>query len=138
MVTRVVLAGGDLVPTLKVLLTSITGEVDQAYHEFMGVIVESIRFRDRAISDIVLMVQNLDKNLSAQYYVSTRPQMVKVVRDLAMDLFFQAESFKLYNDRGMLMYTYYRHPDPQYDDIILTGIIPLQWNGKLYEPPYPA
>lgn len=131
---RVILDGGDYTVTLKVLLSHITQDVGQAYHEFMYVIVESFRFRDRAITEIVMMVHNLDKTLESQY-TPMRDPIVKLVRDLAMSLYFQAEEHRLYNERSMLMYTYYRHPDLTFDDVVLTNIIPLEWNGRFYEPP---
>jgi hypothetical protein len=137
MLKRIVLSGGDHTVTLKALLPSLTTEPEQAYHEFMGTIVESIRYRDKAITHIVEMLQALDRNLVAQY-TRIRPQIVAVVRALAMDLFFQAEAHKLYSDRDTLMYIYCRHPDYSFDDVLLSEILPLTWNGRYYEPPlYP-
>jgi len=132
-VRRIVLTGGDDITTLKELLASITHEVVQAYHEFMAALVESIRYRDRAITGIVMMIDNLDKNLEKQY-TPMRSEIVAVVRSLAMSLYFQAEDCKLYNDKSILMYVYYRHPDFTFDDVVLSGIIPLGWNGEFYEP----
>ena len=132
-VRRIVLSGGDYITALKVLLATLTPDVMQAYHEFMAALVESIRYRDRAITGIVMMVDSLDKNLAKQY-APMRSEIVAVVRDLAMSLYFQAEEFKLYNDKSILMYVYYRHPDFAFDDVVLSGIIPLGWNGVLYEP----
>lgn len=131
---RVVLSGQDYVTTLKALLPAITSEPVQAYHEFMGVLVEAIRYQDKAIPAVVSMIKSLDANLVAQY-TPVRPQIVAVVRDLTMHLLYQAQEHQLYNDRAVLMYTYFRHPDYSFDDVMLTSILPLTWNGHLYEPP---
>lgn len=132
MLRRVVLAGGGDVTTLKVLLSSLTADVQQAYHEFMSGIIESIRYRDRAMSSAIMMLKSLDENLARQYYLH-RTQMVALVKHLVMDLMYQLEDFNLYDKEGVLMYTYYRHPDPTFPDVVLTCIIPLTWNGILYE-----
>lgn len=135
MLKRIVLPGEDFVTSLKAQLGSVTEDIEQAYHEFMHAIVEAIRFRDKAMTQIVLMVQHLDKTLTAQY-VPNRPQLVRLVRDFSMHLLFIAETYKLYNEKSMLMFTYCRHPDASFSDVLLTEILPLAWNGHLYESPY--
>lgn len=132
---RVVLTGQPFTTTLKALLPKITEHPPQAYHEFMYQLVEAIRYRDKAMQNIVALVKSLDYNLGAENYHPMRPHLVANVKELAMSMLFQAEDYELYDRRSVLMYTYFRHPDYSFDDVMITSILPLTWNGHLYEPP---
>lgn len=129
---RVVLEGNGYVDLLKSYLPYLTQDVDAAYHELMYAIIESIRYRDKAVHYMVDMYRALERNID--YGVCVKQELIATVKDFALQLYFQLENNNFYDDQGVLMFTYVRHPDPSFDDVMLTGIIQLTYNGAWYEP----
>lgn len=130
---RVILQGNGHVERLRFFLPYITDKPLVATHELLNAMVEALRYRDKAMPKIVAMVEALEDNIAP--WVACRQEIINTVKDLILDVYYQLEDYNLYDDRGMLMYTYFRHPDEQFDDIILSSIIQLTFNGQFYEPP---
>lgn len=131
---RLIIGTNGWVTKFRFLLPFLTEDVDQAFHEIMYVVVESVRYRDKAMREIVAMVKNLEHRVDI--WVTCKDEIVNTLKQLAMEVYFQAEELKLYNDDGILMYTYIPHPDPDFDDITLISIIQLTYNPSVpcYEP----
>jgi hypothetical protein len=128
---RLIINTEGWVTQFRFLLPNLTPDVDQAFHEILYVVIEAVRYRDKAMEHIVAMVKNFDTNVGV--WVNCKAQLVNALKRLALEIYFQAESLHLYNREGLLMYTYSPHPDPHFDDVVLISIPQLTWNGALYE-----
>lgn len=131
-VRRIVLEGGGFVDRLKAYLPCLTLDVDQAYHELMYAIVESLRYRDKAATKTVEMYRALERNLDSS--LGVKHALMDVVRDFTLYLYFQIENHDFYDADGVLMFTYMIHPDKNFDAVLLNSIIQLTWNGEVYAP----
>jgi hypothetical protein len=134
---RVIISSDGWVEKLRFFLPYLTTDRDEALRGILYAVVESVRYRDKAMREIVTMVKALERNLD--YGVSVKAEIVHTVKELAKEVYFQVEGLHLYNDRGVLMYTYFWNPEPTFDDIILIPIGLLTYNPSVpcYEPrPY--
>jgi lactam utilization protein B len=129
---RLMLNTGGWVTKFRFLLPFLTEDIDQAFHEILYVMIESMRYRDKAMREIVTMVKNLEQTIDV--WVTCKEEIVRTLKQLALEIYFQAEALHLYNEDGILMYTYSPHPDPHFEDVMLISVPQLTWNGALYEP----
>lgn len=140
---RILISGEGLVLKFRSLLPMLTKDVNQAFHELMYALVEAVRYRDKAMQEIVEITRNLARNVATlsvvvnEEYASAYQDIVRTVRDLALSIFYQCEEHRLYDDRGVLQFTYFPNPDPYFPDIILNGVVRLTYNPTVpcYEPP---
>jgi hypothetical protein len=132
--SRMLISGEGWIEKLRFFLPYITENVDEAFRGLMYAVVESVRYRNKAMREIVTMAQALERNVD--YGVTVKQEFVRTVKELAKEIYFQVEAFNLYNEDGILMYTYFSHPEPSFTDIILIPIIPLTYNPTVpcYEP----
>jgi hypothetical protein len=132
--TRTIITTNGWIEKLRALLPHVTDNVDEAFRGLVNAVVESVRYRDKAMREIVVMSQALEHNLD--YGVTVKKELVTTIKELAKEVYFQVESYNLYNESGILMYTYFWHPDTGFDDIILHPIISLTYNPTVpcYEP----
>jgi len=131
---RVILDTNGWITKLRYLLPYLTEDVDEAFRGMMYAIVESVRYRDKAMRDIVAMVAALEQNI--EYGCSVKQELVTTVKELAKEIYFRVEEYNLYNEDGLLMYTYFWHPDTSFEDVMLISVIQLTYNPTVpcYEP----
>lgn len=127
-VKRYVLDGEGLTTRLKELLGYFVDDVPQAYHELMNRLVESARCKDKAMAEISANMDALEYNVPQDFQY--REELIHVMRDLSLLIFFQIDNHRLYNERGMLDYVYERHPDMSFSDIVLRNILLLPYHPR--------
>lgn len=132
-IKQVILSMEDHCTVLKTLLSGMVDNPMQAYHELIHAVVEAVRWRDRSTTEIVRLVTSVHRNMSDD--VACKAVFAKVLRTIAQSIQYQAEAYNLYDDKGVMMFTYHRHPSDSFDDVMVASIIPLKYNGGIYEPP---
>lgn len=138
---RIILKGSDYIPTIEYYLMvrhPHVGEnrVQLMMAEILNALIEAIRERHSAMPNVVEFCHRIHDNmtLTPAFSIQSKQLMLRAIRDLAMDLLYQAEEFKLYDDQGRLMYSFYFVQDPSFKDVALSSILQLTWNRGYYEP----
>ncbi len=97
--------------------------------------VEACRFRTEAVGCIVKLVGELKAAIYSSPEVNLLPidEFALTVRLLGLSLTFQMEELGLYDQNGILQYSFVNIQDSQFNDVALVHIQRLTWNGAFYE-----
>jgi hypothetical protein len=100
-------------------------------------VVEACRYSGKSMSTIFKFINELRSNIALSNEVNKLPinEVCTIVKELAITILCQIEELGLYDENGILMYTFKPIHDHRFNDIVLYHIQRLTWNKGMYELP---